>query len=130
MGKKDDKGCLTLEGEIPSSTRGADNRKPAGHGFGGCVGPSGAPFGADKKVGLGEERGHPGLREVEVKLVRDRGFDEGPGVEAILAHEAVEEDEPEAGKFLVEFLGGLDDMMNALSFLVDAAVTENLEFRR
>jgi hypothetical protein len=62
-----------------------------------------------------------------VKLVRDGRFDEGPRVEASLAHKAVEKDELEAGKSSIESLNGLDDVPDPFSLPVNPAVAQDFE---
>ncbi len=57
----------------------------------------------------------------------ERSPDQRAGVSPVPADQAVEKEEPKAGVFPVEGLGGLDDVADALSFLVDATVGEDGE---
>ncbi len=128
MGTGDDKGGLFVGRKIAGAAGRADDREPAGHGLGGCVGPAGAPFGTDEHIGLGKEPGHPFLGKVEIELVGYGCLDQKAGVASISADQAVEKYKTEARPVLVESLHRPDHFLNPLSFLGDAAVTEDLEF--
>lgn len=128
VGKGDDEGGLFMNRKIAGAAGRADDGKPASHGLGGCVGPAGASLGAGEHIGLGEEPGHPGLGKVEIELGGHGCLDERAGITSIPADQAVEKNQKEMRIPSMKLLDGLDHLPDALSLLVDSAITENLEF--
>ena len=94
MGKRNDEGRPVMKGEIAGSRFSADDRQAAGHGLGRRVRPARPHLGPDVDVGLRKEPSHPVLRQIEIEIVGDFGFNQGARVAAVRSDQRVEKDEP------------------------------------